>query len=145
CRRHEGDQSDLRGDRRARDPPRARGDPARHGKGPRAPPPQRQARDHRRCRDALRAVGRGLARTDPRRPGPVSVAASGGRALRRDLGLLPLVAIVFFNVSGGPYGIEDAVSSFGPGLTLLLLALTPIVWSLPVALAMAEMASAMPE
>jgi amino acid transporter len=75
----------------------------------------------------------------------VSAAALGGRALRRDLGLLPLVAIVFFNVSGGPYGIEDAVSSFGPGLTLLLLALTPVVWSLPVALAMAEMASAMPD
>jgi len=37
--------------------------------------------------------------------------------LRRELGLLPLVAIVFFNVSGGPYGIEDAVSSFALLLT----------------------------
>jgi len=25
--------------------------------------------------------------------------------LRRELGFLPLVAVVFFNVSGGPYGI----------------------------------------
>jgi amino acid transporter len=66
-------------------------------------------------------------------------------ALRRDLGLLSLAAIVFFNVSGGPYGIEDAVSSFGPGLTLLLLVLTPLLWSLPVSLAMAELAAAMPD
>jgi amino acid transporter len=66
-------------------------------------------------------------------------------ALRRELGLLSLAAIVFFNVSGGPYGVEDAVSTFGPGLTLLLLALTPVLWSLPVALAMAELAAAMPD
>jgi len=65
--------------------------------------------------------------------------------LRRGLGLLPLAAIVFFNVSGGPYGIEDTVPQFGPGLTLLLLVLTPLVWSLPVALVMAELASAMPD
>jgi len=65
--------------------------------------------------------------------------------LRRELGLLPLAAIVFFNVSGGPYGIEDVVSSFGPGLALVLLAVTPLVWSLPVALAMAELAAAMPD
>ena len=64
--------------------------------------------------------------------------------LRRELGLVSLLAIVFFNVSGGPYGIEDAVSSFGPGLTLLLLVLTPLVWSLPVALAMGELSAALP-
>ena len=65
--------------------------------------------------------------------------------LRRELGVLPLAAVIFFNVSGGPYGIEDSVSSFGPGLALLLLALTPLVWSLPVSLAMSELASAIPD
>ena len=65
--------------------------------------------------------------------------------LRRELGVLPLAAIVFFNVSGGPYGIEDTVPTFGPGLTLLLLVLTPLLWSLPVSLAMSELASAMPD
>src|SRR5262249_1564724 len=44
-----------------------------------------------------------------------------------------------------PYGIEDTVPSFGPGLTLLLLLLTPLLWSLPVSLAMSELASAMPD
>ena len=65
--------------------------------------------------------------------------------LRRELGLVPLAAVVFFNVSGGPYGIEDVVPSFGPGLALLLLVLTPLVWSLPVSLVMSELASAMPD
>lgn len=65
--------------------------------------------------------------------------------LRREIGLLPLVALVFFNVSGGPYGIEDAVGTFGPGLALLLLLLTPLVYSLPVSLAMGELASALPD
>lgn len=65
--------------------------------------------------------------------------------LKRELGLVPLAAVVFFNVSGGPYGVEDMVPSFGPGLTLLLLVLVPLVWSLPVTLAMAELASALPD
>lgn len=74
--------------------------------------------------------------------GAREVSAPG---LRRELGLASLVAVVFFNVSGGPYGIEDAVSSFGPGLALILLILTPLVWSLPVSLVMAELASALPD
>jgi amino acid transporter len=65
--------------------------------------------------------------------------------LRRELGLVPLAAVVFFNVSGGPYGIEDVVPSFGPGLALGLLVLTPLVWSLPVSLVMSELASAIPD
>jgi len=67
------------------------------------------------------------------------------RAAPRRLSFLPLLAVVFFNVSGGPYGVEDAVSVFGPGLTLLLLALTPLLVALPVALAMAEMGGALPQ
>jgi amino acid transporter len=65
--------------------------------------------------------------------------------LKRELGVVPLAAIVFFNVSGGPYGIEDMVPAFGPGLSLLLLVLTPVLWSLPVALVMSELAAAMPD
>jgi amino acid transporter len=65
--------------------------------------------------------------------------------LKRELGLASFAAVIFFNVSGGPYGIEDMVPSFGPGLTLLLLVLTPLLWSLPVSLAMSELAAAMPD
>jgi amino acid transporter len=80
--------------------------------------------------------------------GPAAADGAGPSsrpALRRELGLVSLAAVVFFNVSGGPYGIEDAVASFGPGLTLILLVVTPLVWSLPVAFAMAELAEALPD
>src|SRR3990172_12064762 len=41
--------------------------------------------------------------------------------------------------------MEDGVSSFGPGLTLVPLLAAPLLWSLPVALAMSELASALPD
>jgi amino acid transporter len=66
-------------------------------------------------------------------------------SLKRELGVLPLAAIIFFNVSGGPYGIEDLVPAFGPGWALALLVATPLFWSLPVALVMSELAGAMPD
>ena len=84
-------------------------------------------------------MARGLAGPDHGRHGAVRPR------LRRELGFLPLLAVLFFNVSGGPYGIEDSVGVFGPGLVLLLLMVTPFIWSLPVALVMAELASALPE
>ena len=58
--------------------------------------------------------------------------------------LLPLIAATFFMVSGGPYGIEDILGAgYLKGL-IILLAL-PILWSLPTALMIGELASALPE
>src|SRR5207247_781103 len=140
-RRHdEGDRCDLRRHRRPRHPSREARDPAGalHARA-RPQAAQRQARDHRRGGPAARCLAPRVAGLDRRRRQDVT----GG--LRRELGLLPLAAVVFFNVIGGPYGIEDVVPSFGPGLSLLLLVLTPLVWSLPVSLVMSELASAMPD
>jgi amino acid transporter len=58
--------------------------------------------------------------------------------------LLPLIAATFFMVSGGPYGIEDILNAgYLKGL-IILLAL-PLLWSLPTALMIGELASALPE
>ena len=48
-------------------------------------------------------------------------------------------------VSGGPYGLEDIVGQAGYARTLLLLCIVPILWSLPTALMIGELASALPE
>ncbi len=48
-------------------------------------------------------------------------------------------------VSGGPYGLEDIVGQAGYLRALLLLAVVPLIWSLPTALMIGELASAMPE
>lgn len=63
----------------------------------------------------------------------------------RRLRLLPLIAATYFMVSGGPYGIEDAIGQVGYARTLLLLVLVPLFWSLPTALMVGELASAIPE
>jgi amino acid transporter len=47
-------------------------------------------------------------------------------------------------VSGGAYGIEDIVHGAGYGLAILILLLTPILWSLPTTLMIGELASALP-
>jgi amino acid transporter len=63
----------------------------------------------------------------------------------RRLTLLPLVASTYFLVAGGPYGLEDVVAGYGYAWSLLLLLAIPLAWSFPVALAVGELASAMPE
>ncbi len=47
-------------------------------------------------------------------------------------------------VSGGAYGTEDIVHGAGYGLGILILLLTPIIWSLPVAFMVGELSSALP-
>ncbi|HVG27273.1 MAG TPA: APC family permease [Acidobacteriaceae bacterium] len=59
--------------------------------------------------------------------------------------LLPLVAATYFMVSGGPYGLEDIIGMAGFGRALLLLACVPLLWSLPTALMVGELASAIPD
>ncbi len=63
---------------------------------------------------------------------------------RAHLKLWPLVAATFLMVSGGAYGIEDIVHGAGYGGAIFILLLTPIVWSMPTALMIGELASALP-
>jgi amino acid transporter len=60
------------------------------------------------------------------------------------LALWPLVAATFFMVSGGTYGTEDIVHGAGYGRGILILLLTPILWSLPTTFMIGELAAALP-
>src|ERR1041384_2150728 len=51
---------------------------------------------------------------------------------------------MFFTVSGGPFGLEGLVGSVGPGVALLLLVATPLIYSVPEALLIGELASMLP-
>jgi amino acid transporter len=73
--------------------------------------------------------------------GGVAKALGGSKKMR----LVPLIAATYFMVSGGPYGLEDIIGKAGYGRALLLLALVPLVWSLPTSLMVGELASALPE
>ncbi|MBW4038648.1 MAG: APC family permease [Acidobacteria bacterium] len=58
--------------------------------------------------------------------------------------LLPLIAATYFMVAGGPYGLEDVIGKAGYWRALVILALVPILWSLPTSLMVGELASSIP-
>lgn len=58
--------------------------------------------------------------------------------------LLTLIPILYFSVSGGPYGLEEIVTSVGPLYSLCLILLVPIIWTIPECLIVAELASTYP-
>ncbi|CAI8584610.1 unnamed protein product [Vicia faba] len=63
----------------------------------------------------------------------------------KKISILPLIFIIFYEVSGGPFGSEDAVQAAGPLLTLLGFIIFPFIWSIPEALITAEMGTMFPE
>ncbi|CAL5436074.1 unnamed protein product [Camellia sinensis] len=63
----------------------------------------------------------------------------------RKVSILPLVFLIFYEVSGGPFGVEDSVQAAGPLLALLGFLIFPLIWSVPEALITAEMGTMFPE
>jgi amino acid transporter len=59
--------------------------------------------------------------------------------------VLSMIAATFFMVAGGPYGLEDIVQKTGYGLALVILIVTPLLWSIPTAMMVSELATAIPE
>ncbi|KAL3500109.1 hypothetical protein ACH5RR_039202 [Cinchona calisaya] len=63
----------------------------------------------------------------------------------RTVSVLPLVFLIFYEVSGGPFGVEDSVHAAGPLLALVGFLIFPFIWSIPEALITAEMGTMFPE
>jgi amino acid transporter len=55
-----------------------------------------------------------------------------------------LIAATFFMVSGGPYAIEDILGGAGFARAIAILVLLPVLWSVPTALMIGELTSAIP-
>src|SRR4029077_11952591 len=60
------------------------------------------------------------------------------------LKILPLAAVIFLTVSGGPYGLEPLLSYGGTHGALLILMLTPLLWDVPTIFVVMELNSMMP-
>lgn len=73
-----------------------------------------------------------------------SAPSSPAKKLAR-LTLWPLIASTFFMVSGGTYGTEEIVHGAGYGRALIILLVTPLLWSLPTAFMLGELSSALPQ
>ena len=85
---------------------------------------------------------------DPAISGRNSAGTSTGKRAGktfRKISVVPMIAATYFMVAGGPYGLEDIVQKTGYLATILILVITPLLWSLPTALMVSELATAIPD
>ncbi|QEC76985.1 APC family permease [Mucilaginibacter ginsenosidivorax] len=57
---------------------------------------------------------------------------------------IQLIAVIFFTVSGGPYGLEPLLAYAGDHAALIILLITPLLWDVPAILTVLELNSMMP-
>jgi amino acid transporter len=65
-------------------------------------------------------------------------------AALKKAGLLYFVFVMYAYTTAGPFGLEEMVTTSGPGLTLLYHLILPLFWCIPVSLASAELTTAIP-
>jgi amino acid transporter len=70
--------------------------------------------------------------------------SSPAKSALRKAGLFYFVWVMFSYCTGGPFGLEDMVTTSGPGMTLIYLLIIPFFWCIPVSLVSAELTTAMP-
>jgi amino acid transporter len=75
----------------------------------------------------------------------MGVKNNGGLKSVAKISVVPMITATYFMVAGGPYGLEDIVQKTGYAATLLILVITPLLWSLPTAMMVSELATAIPE
>src|ERR1700712_5250807 len=57
---------------------------------------------------------------------------------------IQLIAVIFFTVSGGPYGLEPLLDYAGQHGAILVLLVTPLLWDVPAIFTVLELNSMMP-
>jgi amino acid transporter len=65
--------------------------------------------------------------------------------IRNKMRLLPLLGATYFMVASGPYSLEDIIGKAGYWRALVMLAIIPLIWSLPTSLMVGELASSIPD
>jgi amino acid transporter len=77
-------------------------------------------------------------------PRPAGNARRGRNAPLHQVGIIPLLFLTYAYTTGGPFGYERMFSLSGPGMALLFLLAVPLLYSIPMSLAAAEMNSILP-
>src|SRR5260370_40498974 len=65
-------------------------------------------------------------------------------AILKKIRPVQLIAVIFFTVSGGPYGLEPLLAYAGEHGALLILLITPLLWDVPAIFTVLELNSMMP-
>jgi amino acid transporter len=76
-------------------------------------------------------------------PQSKSPASSALHAIKK-VSLFPFIFVMYSYTTAGPFGLEDQVSTSGPGMSLLYQLLIPFFWCIPISLVAAELTTAMP-
>src|SRR5277367_2648185 len=71
---------------------------------------------------------------------PLAISKSAAKKAN----LFYFVFVMYAYTTAGPFGLEEQVTTSGPGLTLLYHLLLPLFWCIPVSLASAELTTAIP-
>ncbi|HWQ02974.1 MAG TPA: APC family permease, partial [Candidatus Nitrosotenuis sp.] len=71
-------------------------------------------------------------------------AASAQRAALHQVGLIPLLFLTYAYTTGGPFGYERMFALSGPGMAIAFLLAVPLLYSIPMSLAAAELNSILP-
>jgi amino acid transporter len=69
---------------------------------------------------------------------------NGAGPTLRKAGLFYFVFVMYSYTTAGPFGLEDQITTSGPGLTLLYHLILPFFWCIPVSLVAAELTTAVP-
>ena len=81
--------------------------------------------------------------SEQRSKAPVGVDEHGLK--KHNIKVSTVVFMIFCLCAAGCYGIEEMMPESGPGLTIIMLIVLPIVWSTPLGLVASELGSARPQ
>jgi amino acid transporter len=74
----------------------------------------------------------------------LSAKAAAAKTAIHKAGLFYFVFVMYSYTTAGPFGLEDMVTTSGPGMTLIYHLIVPFFWCIPIALVAAELTTAMP-
>lgn len=58
---------------------------------------------------------------------------------KKKIKLLPVIFLMYMFISGGSWGLEDMIGGAGPGISLIILLILPIIWAYPYGLICTEL------
>ena len=63
---------------------------------------------------------------------------------KKNYGVISIVGLLFCSIAAGAFGVEEMVSTSGPGLTMIVLFVMVFIWAIPWCFCVTEVGSVLP-